>query len=350
MSVLSRWRLSPLLLLSAPLLAMTALPAASAARARAGPLWYGLVPSARAPHALSLVTLADDASIESTLGDVALGENERAWPDGFRCLRGFCVFPTTTYKPPSPLPVFSTVYNVSSADARVISRAPCGTGFCRDMHLDFASGDALVLSIEEQSTSVLRFAGARAAVRVADVTAAVGNGDIDLGQTTHCSEAGAGGRFYIGVDFFGEASDNIISVDVAGRKVANTTVLEKGVQVPDALWAKCDGSGLIGGVSFSPGRAGANSTATFVTIDARGRATRGDAVGVPGDSVPTGMLTAASDSSHYLAAFYPQATPVNATDATGWLWAVAPFGGSDDFVSRVNTYLVGAAYDAAQEI
>ena len=320
-----------------------ALPARAA---RAGPVWYGLVPSKGGARALSLVTLTDDAGIESTLGDVPLGADERAWPDGFRCLRGFCAFPTTTYKPPSPLPLFSTVYNVSAADARVVSKARCGTGFCRDMHLDFRSGDALVLSVEEQSTTVLRFAGG-VATAVADVTAAVGNGDIDVGQTTHCSEVGAGGHFYVGVDFFGEGSDYILSVDIAGRKIDNRTVLEKGVEVPDALWAKCDGSGVIGGVSFAPGKAGANGTATFVTIDARGRAAKGDAVGVPGDSVPNGMLTAAADSSHYLAAFYPQTTPVNATDAKGWLWAVAPFGGSDDFVSRIDTYLVGAAFDAA---
>jgi enterochelin esterase family protein len=37
----------------------------------------------------------------STIGSVQLGADERAWPDGFRCIRGFCLFPTTTFAPPA---------------------------------------------------------------------------------------------------------------------------------------------------------------------------------------------------------------------------------------------------------
>ena len=319
----------------------------TAVSAAAADTWYGLVPGAPGSFAVSLVTLSDAARVQQTLGSVQLGADERAWPDGFRCLRGFCLFATTTFRPPSPLPLFSTVYNVSSADASVFGRTRCGTGFCRDMHVDYSTGAAYVLSVEEQSTTVVRVAGGKLTA-VADVTAAVGNGDIDVGQTTHCSEVGPGGHFYVGVDYFGEASDYIISVDLASRKVDNVTTLAKGLQVPDALWAKCDGSGLIGGVSFAPAaKAGDNGTATFVTIDESGNFERGDTVGVPGKAEPSGMLTGSFDAAHFVAAFYKKDAAWNASTAKGWLWAVSPFGGSDDFVSGIDTYLIGAAFDAA---
>ena len=328
------------------LLFLAAASTAAAAAARApSDVWYGLVPGAPGSSAVSLVTLSDAAKVESTLGAVKLGENERAWPDGFRCLRGFCLFATTSFGN-SPLPLFSTVYNVSAADAIVFSKTPCGTGFCRDMHVDFASGAAYVLSVEEQATSVVRIAGGKLTT-VADITVAVGNGDIDLGQTTHCSEVGPAGHFYVGVDYFGEAQDYILSVDLGTRKVDKVTKLAKGLEVPDALWARCDGSGAIGGVSFAPpAKAGDNGTATFVTIDASGSFVRGDAVGVPGGVAPNGMLTASFDGEHFVAAFYSKDADWNATKAAGWLWAVSPYGGSDDFVSRVDTYLLGAAFDS----
>lgn len=332
------------------LLSFAVLAAASAAASRSaapGDTWFGLVPGAPGSSSVSLVTLSDSARVLSTLGSVQLGADERAWPDGFRCLRGFCLFATTTFLPPSPLPLFSTVYNCSSADARVLGKVRCGTGFCRDMHVDFASGAAYVLSMEQQGTTVVRVSGGEL-TPVLDITAAVGNGDIDLGQTTHCSEVGPGGHFYVGVEFFGEASDYVISVDLAARKVDNITTLAKGLQVPDALWAKCDGSGLIGGVSFAPaGKAGGNGTATFVTIDERGGFVRGDAVGVPGGALPSGMLAGSFDAAHFVAAFYAKDAAWNSTAAKGWLWAVSPYGGSNDEVSRVDTFLLGAAYDAA---
>jgi len=330
------------------LLACITFSAATACAAAAGDTWYGLVPGAPGSFAVSLVTLSDSAQVLSTLGSVHLGASERAWPDGFRCLRGFCLFPTTTYAPPSPIPLYSTVYNVSSADAALFGKVRCGTGFCRDMHVDYASGAAFVLSIEEQATTVVRVAGGKL-TPVADITAAVGNGDIDVGQTTHCSEVGPGGHFYVGVDNFGEAADFILSIDLATRKVDKTTTLAAGLEVPAALWAKCDGSGLIGGVSFvaPAGKAGANGTATFVTIDASGSFARGDAVGVPGDAVPSGMLTGSFDAALFIAAFYPKLAAWNATATKGWLWAVSPYGGSDDEVSRVDTFLIGAAFDAA---
>ena len=313
----------------------------------AGDTWYGLVPGAPGSFAVSLVTLSDSAQVLSAIGSVQLGANERAWPDGFRCIRGFCLFPTTTFAPPSPLPLFSTVYNVSSADAAVFSRARCGTGFCRDMHVDYASGAAYLLSVEEQATTVVRVAGGKL-TPVADITAAVGNGDIDVGQTTHCSEVGPAGHFYVGVDFFGEAADYVLSVDLATRKVDKTTTLAAGLQVPSALWAKCDGSGQIGGVAFAAaGAGGGNGTATFVTIDAAGNFERGDAVGVPGGAVPSGMLAGSFDAAHFVAAFFSEAAVWNASAAKGWLWAISPYGGSDDAVSRVDTFLIGAAFDAA---
>jgi len=221
-------------------------------------------------------------------------------------------------------------------------KAPC-PGLCEHMHVDHSTGHGYTVSMDKGVTQIIEVVGADNFIPVTDISSVIGAGTILPGQTTHCS---AFKSMYIGFTSpAGTAA--IVSVNLTSGTVSGVTSLPAGQPLFDSLWATCDGSGVIGGVSFAPGKAGANGTATFVTIDARGRAAKGDAVGVPGDSVPNGMLTAASDSSHYLAAFYPQTTPVNATDAKGWLWAVAPFGGSDDFVSRIDTYLIGAAFDAA---
>jgi hypothetical protein len=75
--------------------------AARCSSAAAGDTWFGLVPGAPGSFAVSLVTLSDSAQVLSTIGSVQLGADERAWPDGFRCIRGFCLFPTTTFAPRS---------------------------------------------------------------------------------------------------------------------------------------------------------------------------------------------------------------------------------------------------------
>ncbi len=116
-----------------------------------------------------------------------------------------------------------------------------------------------------------------------------------------------------------------------------------------ALWGTCDGSGVIGGVVFMPGAAGGNGTATFGTINGAGTYTPDSAVGVPAGFVPSGLLTGTSPASYrdaFVAAFYPSGTFTNNTNANGYLWAVDPYGGgSDDYVTEFDYYLVGAAWD-----
>lgn len=314
--------------------------AAAATAATALPTWYGLTPSPKGT--VSLVTLADNAAIDSTVGTIALGRGEATWPDGFRCIRSFCLFATTHYSPGSPLPTGSFVYNISSQDARVRSKTPC-PGFCRDVHVDYRSGRVFTLSLTEGTTIVTEIVGG-AAVSVLDVTAQLGTSNVLVGGTTHCSEVGPGGHYYIGTSNAGEAPDLILGIDLSSAKVDSKTTLS--VSQFAALWAKCDGSGVVGGVSFAPGAgAGSNGTATFGSVDVTGKYTAGDAVSVPAGLLPTGLLTGMSDNTRFLASLFPAGTPTNATDVEGVLWAVQPYGGSDDFVTALPYYLIGAAWD-----
>lgn len=158
--------------------------------------WYGLRPNAANQSVVDLVTLQDNAVVQSVVGSVTLGPTEITWTDGFRCIRGFCLFSTTAYtNNASPLPTMSYVYNVSSADATLISKAKClSQGFCRDMHVDYTTGRAFVTGIAEQATTVTEVTNGQA-FTIVDITTAVGNGDIFVGQTTHCSEQGELRRF-----------------------------------------------------------------------------------------------------------------------------------------------------------
>jgi hypothetical protein len=146
----------------------------------------------------------------------------------------------------------------------------------------------------------------------------------------------------------GAGKDTLVTVDLTAGKVAGNVVLDSAVS--RTLWATCDGTGVVGGLSFAPGGSpSANGTATFGTFDGRGRYVVDSTVGVPPGLVPTGLLTATSPATFkdaFLAAFYPAGTPTTAP-ASGALWAVDPYGGgSDDFVTPINNfYLIGAAWD-----
>lgn len=151
---------------------------------------------------------------------------------------------------------------------------------------------------------------------------------------------------FVGVDNQGEGPDFVLSIDLAAKAIDNIYNLT--VPIFDALWAKCDGSGVIGGVSFTPGAGNANGTATFGSVDLSGKYTAGDTVGVPAGFTPTGLLTGTSDAVHFLSTFFPQYTPTNATGVSGYAWAVEPYGGgSDDFVTEFGYYLIDAAWDTA---
>lgn len=143
----------------------------------------------------------------------------------------------------------------------------------------------------------------------------------------------------------GGGPDFVLDLDLAAGKIANKVSLS--VPLFTAMWAKCDGSGVIGGLNYAAGSgAGSNGTLTFGSVDANGAYTAGDKVGVPPGYVPNGMLTATEDAGHFLAALYPAGTPTNATTGvSGYLWDVQPYGGSDDYVTPLSYYLIGAAMD-----
>jgi len=327
-------------MLSRSLLALSGL-ACAAAQA---PTWYGLRPSATKAQSLDLVDLTDAAVVRTTIGTVALGAGEYAWPDAVRCLPGFCLFAVTAGTGGAAQ---SFVYKVSTADASIIykSSAP---GVCAHMHADFSTGHAYTLCIEDAATGyravVTEVTGSKP-VAVADITANVNRGSVAPGQTTHCS---AFQSLYVGVDNGGQGRDVIITVDLTAGKVSKVTKLAS--DLTRSLWATCDGSGVIGGLSFVPGDTpAANGTATFGAFDGSGAYTADSTVGIPPNHVPSGLLTATSPATYkdaFIAAFYPAGTLSNATAARGVLWAVDPYGGgSDDYVSVFPYFLVGAAWD-----
>lgn len=154
--------------------------------------------------------------------------------------------------------------------------------------------------------------------------------------------APARAQMYVGVELGGAGKDVIIAVDlVAGKPDATTTL---SVPVFRALWGTCDGSGVVGGISFVPGASPAdNGTATFGTVTTSGAYTAGPSIGVPPAMEPSGLFTATSPATFkddYLAAFYRPGS-----DA-GSLWAVDPFGGGgDDELTDISYRLIGAAWD-----
>ena len=310
--------------LLAPLLVSSALAQA--------PTWFGLRPSG--PSVVQLIDLTDGAGVNSVIGTIPLGAGEVTWPDAMRCLPGFCLFTTTTSVSGSPQ---SFIYRVGSADASLQYKAAC-PGVCAHMHVDYTSGHAYTLSNTGPTWNVVECSGG-APVLVADVSAAVGGGSVAAGQTTHCS---AFKSMYVGVNNGGGGRDIVFTVDLTAAKVVATVQLKQ--PLFDALWGTCDGSGVIGGVAFTPGAAGGNGTATFGTINGAGGYTPDSVVGVPAGFVPSGLLTGTSPANYkdaFVAAFYPPGTAANNTDTNGYLWAVDPYGGgSDDVVTEFGYYLV----------
>ncbi len=181
--------------------------------------------------------------------------------------------------------------------------------------------------------------------KVVDVTSSMGaGGTTKPGQTTHCS---AFKHMYINA--VSASGDVIISVDLVAKRVDKITQIAANAPNFDSIWGTCDGSGVIGGVSWTPGAgAASNSTAQFGTLSSSGSYTLAKMIGVPPGLEPTGLLTATSPANYadaFLAAAYPVGTLSNATDVKGYTWAVDPYGGGgDDFVAPIPFYLIGAAW------
>lgn len=313
---------------------MLAFAAAAAATAQT---WYGMTPNAKGdPTKVDIVTLQDSGTITSLIASVQLGPGEQTWPDAFRCIKGFCLFSTTVLASRSST---SYVYNVSASNGALYGKNPC-PGKCGDMHVDYSTGRAFVTSETLRSVIVTEVSNGKS-VPILDITQAVGaTGTVQA--TTHCS---AGGHLYVGVNNAGVTQDFILDVDLDAGKIGN--VIQLSIPIFDAMWSTCTGNGLIGGISYKAGSGNANGTATFGSVDQTGAYTPRDSVGVPAGFVPSGLITGTEDASTNIAPFYPPATPTNSTgQVSGYLWAVNPYGGSDDFVTEFSYYLIGAAVDA----
>lgn len=279
----------------------------------AQPTWFGFRPTAGKPGSVDLVELTDKAVVTNVVGSVVFGNSkEYAWPNAVRCLPGppaFCLLATTIADAASSTGNTSFVYSVSSKDAKIIYRTECPgasgrsrlsghreltpspptrAGVCNQMHVDFSSGTAYTFSFEGPGGSRAEVVSVTAAgaVQVADITTAVAGGDVRPGQTTHCS---ATKHMYVGVDHGGAGKDQILAVDLTRGAVDATVTLQ--VPLFAALWATCDGSGIIGGVSFETSAAG---EASFGTVDAKGAYTPKSKVQVTPGLVPSGLLTATS--------------------------------------------------------
>jgi hypothetical protein len=310
------------------------------------PTWFGLRPSATTPQSVEVVDLTDGAVVRTVIGTVALGKGEYAHPDAVRCLPGFCLFSTSVFGA-GRLPSVSYVYKVSTTNAALIYKAPA-PGVCAHMHADFSTGHAYTLCIDDSATgysAVVTEVTGTTPVSVADISSEVAGGRVAPGQTTHCS---AFQSMYVGVDNGGSGKDTIISVDLTAGKVSKVTPLAS--DLARALWATCDGTGVIGGMSFQPGDTPtANGTATFGVYASDGTYKADSSVGVWPNHEPNGLLTGTSPASYkdaFIAAFYPAGTLSNATAARGAIWAVDPYGGgSDDEVTAFGYYLIGSAWD-----
>lgn len=310
------------------------------------PTWYGFRPEENALDSLEMIDIGDSGVVNRVIGKVPLGRGEVAWTDAVRCLPGppaFCLLATGLESGPSPAAGNeSFVYRISTADASIVWKAPC-PGECAHMHVDYASGHAYTFSYEgpfgARAEIVEVLGNGQPPVQVANITAAVNGGTVRVGQTTHCS---ATNHMYVGVSHGGAGRDQILAVDLASGAVDAVTQLQ--APLFDALWATCDGSGVVGGVSFGS----SVGSAEFGTVDDAGKFVPKASVAIKPGFLPSGLLTATSPATYqdaFVAAFYPKGTRNNDT-AQGLIWAVDPYGGgTDDFTTPIDYVLIGASWD-----
>jgi len=281
------------------------------------------------------VALTENGAVASTVGGINIGAGEVANVDALRCRPPFCLVATTLRDGSA-----SFIYNVSASTAAILYRAPC-PGVCHNLHLDFASGNAFTLSIGASAQTVRRIDDGLDIV-VADVTNQIAGGKVYAGQTTHCS---AFHSMYIGVRA-ATGSDFFLTVDLRAGRVTQTTTLN--FPLFSGLWATCDGSNVVGGVTLvnpGPGR----NTVVFGTTNIGGAAgtfTQVTSAPVADGLQLTGLLTATSPASAsndlFIAALYaPMAT-------NGSLFLLDPYDGDKDNAIIPMTYLlISAAWDRA---
>lgn len=303
-------------------------------------MWLGLTPSTQA-GTVNVVELTDDADIKRTIGTVVLSSPDQyVWQDALRCMPGYCLFSSSSSGT-------STVTKVSSANASVLFTVPI-EGTCAHMHFDVTDRVAYTLCEDGGHWKVWSINATTGLISVVgDFTSSVAGGAILPGQTTHCS---ATHHLYVGVSHAGVGKDVVLAVSTATGAVDNITSLT--VPLFTALWANCDGSGVIGGVSYTAGRSKLdNGTLAFGTIDVRGDYTQVVTATVPPGYFPNGVLTATSDrgpsGNYYAALAYPADHMTNTSGGEGFFWLLDPLG-SDPGVDEVSSFsfnLISASWE-----
>ena len=313
----------------------------AAAQAQApAPLWLGLTPSTKS-GSVNLIELTDDAVLKRTIGAVALSSPEQyVWQDALRCMPGYCLFTSSSEGA-------TIAYKVASTNASVVFAVPL-PGTCAHMHFDVTSRVAYTLCEESGHWKVWSINATTGSTNVVgDVTASVAGGTILPGQTTHCS---ATHHIYVGVSHGGGGKDVVLAVSTTTGAVDNTTDLS--VPLFAALWANCDGTGAIGGISYTPGAGPAdNGTLAFGIVDVEGAYTPVTSAGLPPGYVPNGVLTATSDrgasGNYYAALAYPPDHKTNTSGGEGFMWLLDPLGSDPgvDEVSEFSYNLIAASWE-----
>ena len=117
---------------------------------------------------------------------------------------------------------------------------------------------------------------------------------------------------FVGVNAGGAGKDVILAVSIANKTVDSTTVLS--VPLFTGLWANCDLTPVIGGVSQS------GATALFGTVDGKGAYTQKATVALPAGYALSGTLTATSPPSVTNDAFIATIYQPGDTTGPGFLW------------------------------
>ena len=304
------------------------------------PMWLGLTPSTAA-GSVNLIELTDAAVMKRTIGSVALTSTyQYVWQDALRCMPGYCLFSASSAGS-------STVYKVSSTNASTLFAVPLA-GTCAHMHFDVTDRMAFTLCEESGHWTVWSINATTGSTgMVGDITTRVDGGAILPGQTTHCS---ATHHMYVGVSHGGGGKDVVLAVSTSTGAVDNVTDLT--VPLFAALWANCDGTGVLGGVSFTSGASPSdNGTIAFGTVSVQGDYTQVVTASLlPGYS-PNGVLTATSDrgpsGNYYAALAYPAGHTTNTSGGEGFFWLIDPLG-SDPSVDEVSVFsynLISASWE-----
>jgi hypothetical protein len=260
--------------------------------------WYGLIHTDPSPLLYSLVELTDKAVVSKTVASLRVGVDEDVHTDAMRCLNGLCAFTTTSRQFANPV---SFVYKVSTSNGSVVTKVKLGTGSCPHLHEDYTSGNLYTLCMDSstgvQVAQVYEVSGASPSL-VLDVSTYIKGGSVRPGQTTHCSRYNS---MYVGVNNGGQSKDIVFTVDLTQKHVSQTTHLSDDLW--RTLWARCDGSNQIGGVSY------ANGVAYFgVLNDVNGSFQSLVNVTIPDGLEPSGLLTE-SETEQSIAVFYPTVSP-----------------------------------------